>query len=125
VAPEAAPADVPASLRGPAEPSRGIVGADQLLEPARAGPRGGCNLSDRQTGLAGFDNGQDPLLPAFFDAVRGEGQAIDELLLAPDRLADGPLISISSRVATPRWLSSKRDGLRWFSTHPFRSPCRE
>ena len=49
VVPDAALADVPASLRGPAEPTRGFVRAEQMLDPARAEPLGGCNRSDPQT----------------------------------------------------------------------------
>jgi hypothetical protein len=43
VVPDAALADVPASLRALPEPTRGFVRAEELLDPAGALPRGGCN----------------------------------------------------------------------------------
>jgi len=42
--PDAAPADVPAALRALSEPTRSFVRAAELLHPAGALPRGGCNL---------------------------------------------------------------------------------
>jgi hypothetical protein len=45
--PDAALADVPASLRALSDPTRGFVRAEQMLDPARAEPLGGCNRSTR------------------------------------------------------------------------------
>jgi hypothetical protein len=42
-------ADVLASLRALSELTRGFVRAEQMLDPARAEPLGGCNRSDPQT----------------------------------------------------------------------------
>src|SRR4051812_24252959 len=63
--------------------------AQELVDPARAEPRGGRDLADRQPRLMGLDDGPDPLPLGLFEPFRGQAEAGSKLLLASNPLAEG------------------------------------
>ena len=48
----------------------GLLRAQELVDPIRANPHGGRDLTDRQDRLMGFDDASDPLLLGFFEPFR-------------------------------------------------------
>src|SRR5262245_66567901 len=81
----------------------GRVRAEKLMDPDSAEAGGGSDLTDGLPRRKGFDDGPDPLAPAFFRTLRGETEPGAGLRFAPKSTASSGApsrLSLSARLGT-------------------------